>query len=102
MTVAEKKLWQILRNRQIDGFHFRHQVPVGPYIADFCCLRIKLIVEVDGGQHADSTHDATRTAWLEGKGRRVLRFWNREVLENIESVRDIIRTALHADRPNLK
>lgn len=94
MTMAERKLWSVLRSRQIDGCHFRHQVPVGDYITDFCCLSRRLIVEVDGSQHADSTRDLARSRWLENQSYRVLRFWNNEVLENLEGVRETIRIAL--------
>lgn len=84
MTEPERKLWWGLRGRQLEGFKFRRQVPLGPYVADFCCLEAKLIVEVDGGQHADAKreHDEKRTAWLATQGYRVLRFWNYEVLED--------------------
>lgn len=94
MTMAEKKLWGVLRNRQIDGHFFRHQVPIGKFVADFCCLKARLIIEVDGGQHADSARDDARTQWLENEGYRVLRFWNNEVLQNLEGVRDAISIAL--------
>jgi very-short-patch-repair endonuclease len=73
MTMAEKKVWAVVRHRQLEGLHFRRQVPIGPFIADFCCLAAKLIVEVDGGQHADSAHDDARTRWLEREGFVVLR-----------------------------
>jgi very-short-patch-repair endonuclease len=84
MTEPERKLWWGLRGRQLEGFKFRRQVPLGPYVADFCCLEAKLIVEVDGGQHAEAKreHDEKRTAWLATQGYRVLRFWNYEVLDD--------------------
>ncbi|MDY0871561.1 endonuclease domain-containing protein [Dongia rigui] len=90
MTAAEKKLWSHLRNRQIDGAVFRKQVPIGPYIADFCCLKADLVVEVDGGQHDESKSDSVRDAWLNKAGYRVLRVWNNEVTDNIEGVLQII------------
>ncbi len=80
-TDAERLLWRHLRLRQLGGYKFRRQQPLGPYIVDFVCLAKRLIVEVDGGQHAEQAEeDAQRTAWLEAQGFRVLRFWNTEVL----------------------
>jgi len=86
-TDVERKLWHRLRDKQVEGFRFRRQRPIGKYIVDFICLEAKLIVELDGGQHAESTvNDAKRTVFLESLGYRVLRFWNHEVIENIERV----------------
>ena len=94
-TEAESRLWQRLRVRQLAGAKFRRQAPVGPYIADFICLAAKLIVEIDGGQHADNAEaDAARTAWLEDQGFRVLRFWNNDVLDNTDGVLEEILAAL--------
>ena len=90
-TEAEKRLWSKLRLKQIGGHRFRRQVPIGPYIVDFVCLTRRLIIEVDGGQHgARAEQDRARTAWLEAEDFRVLRFWNNEVLGNIEGVYEII------------
>jgi len=87
MTDAEQRLWYHLRNRRLGGYKFRRQVTFGPYVADFACVAARLIVEVDGGQHANRTvEDATRTQYLEQQGYRVVRFWNNEVLGNIEGV----------------
>src|SRR5271166_4803079 len=87
MTDAERHLWKHLRLRSIDGFKFRRQHDIGPYIVDFACVRAKLVVEIDGGQHADAvTYDVALTAFLSCQGFRVLRFWNNEVLENIDGV----------------
>lgn len=87
MTEAEQRLWRCLRARQIEGFRFRRQVPIHGYIADFLCPQARLVVEVDGGQHAlQSGYDAQRTAMLEGYGYRVLRYWNHDVLQNPEAV----------------
>jgi very-short-patch-repair endonuclease len=86
MTDAERRLWSLLRDRQMDDHKFHRQHPLGPYVLDFACIERKLVVEVDGGQHADSEHDRRRTAWLEAQGWRVIRFWNNEVLSNIEGV----------------
>ena len=84
-TDAEQQLWRCLRNRQLAGAKFRRQVPLGRYIADFLCAEARLIVEADGGQHS-AEKDAGRTACLERLGFRLLRFWNHEVLTNIEGV----------------
>ncbi|MBS0193770.1 MAG: endonuclease domain-containing protein [Proteobacteria bacterium] len=100
MTDAERKLWQCLRLRQIEGFRFRRQHPLGPYILDFVCLERKLIVEVDGGQHLDSARDAARDTWLRNAGFRVLRFWNHEVLTMNESVAQAIYDALTEAHPH--
>jgi very-short-patch-repair endonuclease len=99
MTDAEKKLWRHLRDRQIDDHFFRKQVPIGIYIADFCCLRARLVVEVDGGQHDESAADARRSAWLLSQGYRVLRFWNNEITSNIDGVVATIAEALRNQPP---
>ena len=86
MTDAERKLWFALKDRRFATFKFRRQVPVGPYIADFLCFEKRLIVEVDGGQRADSVRDAERDNWLAQNEFQVLRFWNGDVLQNLEGV----------------
>jgi very-short-patch-repair endonuclease len=94
-TDAEALLWSRLRNRALAGHKFRRQRPVGPCVVDFICLEQHLVVEVDGGQHAlRRNEDAVRTKWLEGQGLRVLRFWNHEVLQNLEGVLRMIEQAL--------
>jgi very-short-patch-repair endonuclease len=94
-TDAEHRLWQYLRKRQLDGYRFRRQHPFGDYILDFACLEPKLVVELDGSQHADNhAYDAIRTHFLERAGFKVLRFWNNDVFENIEGVVEVILTAL--------
>ena len=94
-TLAERRLWQQLRFRQLDGHRFRRQAPIGRFVVDFVCFEQRLIVEVDGGQHAErAQEDAKRTRWLEGEGFRVLRFWNSDVLQNTEAVVESIRGAL--------
>ena len=96
-TDAEAKLWHRLRDRQLAGFKFRRQVPLGPYVADFVCLQAKLIVEVDGGHHAlQRQNDEERTAFLLKEGFHVLRFWNNEVLAEIEGVLTQIQQALES------
>ena len=98
MTIAERKLWTLLRRRQVLGHHrFRHQHPIGPFIGDFVCLEAKLIIEVDGSQHAEELHalkDRDRTLWLEKEGFRVLRVWNGDVLKHRARVVDAIERVL--------
>ena len=103
MTDAERKLWQTLRLRQIVGCKFRRQYPVGAFIADFACVDAKLIVEVDGGQHAERTEqDQARSDRLAKYGFTILRFWNDEVLQNTDAVLSVIEMALrNAPTPSL-
>jgi len=84
-TDAEQRLWYYLRNRNLEGFKFRRQVTIGPFIADFACAEARVIVEADGGQHNDVS-DAHRTAHLQQLGWRVLRFWNNEILHRTDTV----------------
>lgn len=99
-TVAERKLWQHIRNRQLSGARFNRQVPIGPFICDFVARTPKLIIELDGGQHAVRTvEDERRTRFLESRGYRVLRFWNNDVLENVGGVLSVIQASLE-DRPS--
>jgi very-short-patch-repair endonuclease len=93
-TEVERRLWQILRGRRLSGFKFRRQMPLGPYIVDFVCLAQKLVIEVDGGQHADDARDMIRDAWFRSRGFRVLRFWNAEVMGNSDGVLHAIAEAL--------
>lgn len=95
LTNAERLLWTHLRNKQLAGCKFRRQQAIGHYIVDFVCFEKKLVIEVDGGQHAvEKQKDQIRDSWLETQGFRVLRFWNNEVLKNIEGVTDAIRREL--------
>ena len=90
-TDAEHRLWQRLRRKQVGGLRFRRQYRLGLYIVDFVCLPARLVVEVDGGQHAVETQkDGRRTRWLETQGFTVVRFWNNDVLENTEGVVEAI------------
>ena len=93
LTDAEKKLWYFIRNYNL-GVKFRRQHPLGNYFVDFICLEKHLVVEVDGGQHYESETDKIRDEWLNKEGYKVLRFWNNEVLENIEAVIAKIKESL--------
>jgi len=95
LTDAEKLLWRHLRRKQIAGIKFRRQHPVGRYVVDFTCLQKRLAIEVDGGQHAEmQPHDRQRDAYLAKQGFRAMRFWNNEVLGNIDGVMEQIWNAL--------
>ncbi|MFI5374292.1 MAG: endonuclease domain-containing protein [Candidatus Rokuibacteriota bacterium] len=99
-TDAERHLWARLRDRRLLGAKFARQVPIGPYVVDFCCREMKVIVELDGGQHAVQTRsDAERTALLEALGYRVLRFWNNDALGSTDGVLQRVAEALTA-RPS--
>jgi very-short-patch-repair endonuclease len=100
MTEAERSLWRHLRLRNIDGFKFCRQHEISPYVVDFACIEAGLVIEIDGGQHAETiAYDAARTEFLQKSGFRVLRFWNSDVLGNIDSVMQSIWTELHEDEP---
>jgi very-short-patch-repair endonuclease len=99
LTDAERKLWSVLRNRRLAGVKFRRQQPIGPFIADFVCQESRLIVEADGGHHAENLADDRRSAFLESKGYRVLRFWNNDILNNLDGVAQLIATALSSPHP---
>ncbi|MBT8407244.1 MAG: endonuclease domain-containing protein, partial [Deltaproteobacteria bacterium] len=95
MTDAERLLWRALRDRQMGGWKFRRQHPIQPFIVDFVCVERKLIIEVDGGQHANKVKkDVNRSDYLRNKGYRVLRFWNNQVLQENDAVLDTILAAL--------
>lgn len=97
-TPAERRLWTQLRQLEIKNVHFRRQAPIGPYFTDFACHRTRIVIELDGEQHgfdAERLRDEKRTRFLETSGYRVLRFWNHEVLRNLESVVDTICVALY-------
>ena len=99
-TDAEGLLWHYLRDKQLDGYKFRRQQPIGPYIVDFACMPQKLLIELDGGQHAEQhTYDQKRDAFLREKGYNILRFWNHEVFENCFGVLENIYVALHHPSP---
>ena len=93
MSDAESKLWSELRGRRFVGCKFRRQRPVGAYIVDFVCYEPKLVIEIDGGQHGrreQSEDDRERTRWLSANGFKVIRFWNDEVLQNLDGVLEVI------------
>jgi very-short-patch-repair endonuclease len=92
-TDAEQRLWMALRNRQIADAKFRRQATLGRYVVDFLCAETNLVVEVDGGQHTPAA-DAARSSWLQAQGYVILRFWNNDVLENLEGVVAVIEAAL--------
>jgi very-short-patch-repair endonuclease len=96
-TEAEKKLWQHLRQPPFKQHHFRRQATIGPYFADFASHRLKIVIELDGGQHADNAADERRTSYLASEGYRVLRFWNNDVVENLSGVLSTIDTAINVE-----
>ena len=98
LTDAELKLWRHICLRRMGGFKFRRQHPVGPYILDFACVEKRWAIEVDGGQHSEcADYDSRRSAYLETHGYKVLRFWNSDVLKNVEAVKEVIFAALCGD-----
>ena len=100
MTDAERKLWYHLRAHRFMGRKFKRQKPLGNYVVDFVCMEEQLIIELDGGQHADAVeYDRQRDTWLRSQGYTVLRFWNNEMLSEPESVLERIRVALSVECP---
>jgi very-short-patch-repair endonuclease len=98
-TIAEQRLWYRLRSRSLYGMKFVRQEPIGPYIVDFVCRKHRLIIEVDGGQHCENVRDVIRDRWLLEHNYRVLRFWNNDVIRNIDGVLETIASALPHDGP---
>lgn len=102
-TDAERRLWVTLRGRRFRGLKFRRQVEIGGYIVDFCCFERRLVVEVDGGQHdVQRICDAYRTKYLEDQGFRVFRFWNGEVMNQLEVVLSVLDGAVRGGAENRK
>jgi very-short-patch-repair endonuclease len=99
MTDAEMRLWQALRAHRLMGLSFRRQTPIGRFIVDFVCHDRWLVIELDGGQHAESAKDLERDHWLKSKGYRVLRFWNSDVLKNPTGVLESILGAISEITP---
>jgi very-short-patch-repair endonuclease len=103
-TATEDILWRHLRRLEPTGSHFGRQVPIGPYVADFACLKERLIIEVDGSQHGndiDRRRDEVRTRWLNSEGYRVIRFWNNEVMSKTEAVLEAVYNAIAVTPPRL-
>jgi very-short-patch-repair endonuclease len=98
-TEAEQIMWWLLRDRRLAGVKFRRQVPIGPFIADFASIEHRLVVELDGSQHAESSYDARRDTYLKSNGWLVLRFWNNDVTVNRQSVLESIFHAVALTRP---
>ena len=99
-TEAETRLWRRLRHSPMLGSHFRRQVPIGPYIVDLACMAARLVVEIDGSQHGSDENvvrDAARTQWLQAEGYRVIRFWNNDVMKDIDSVIRAIIQAMESE-----
>jgi very-short-patch-repair endonuclease len=94
-TDAERKLWKDLQKLPRGLSHLRRQAPIGPYFADFACHTNRVVIEIDGGQHAECKADLVRTAYLQDRGYRVLRFWNNDVLNNRDGVLEIILATIH-------
>ena len=93
-TDVERALWRGLRGTHFEQLRFRRQHPIGRYIVDFACVQGRLVIELDGGQHADSATDPARDRWLASQGWRILRFWNHDVLGNLDGVLSVIGDAL--------
>ncbi len=103
LTPQERKLWYYLRNRRFSGFKFRRQFPVGPYITDFCCFSVKLIIELDGGQHNEPVNlhkDIKRDNYLKNLGFIILRIWNNDFISNEQAVLDAIFNQLQILTPD--
>jgi very-short-patch-repair endonuclease len=98
MTDAERRLWYRLRANRFLDLKFKRQAPIGPYVVDFICFEYKLVVEVDGGQHADSEADRRRDDWLRHEGYTVLRFWNHDVLKFTDVVLDEVARSLTSEQ----
>jgi very-short-patch-repair endonuclease len=93
-TEVERRIWRVLRGRPLGEFKFRRQETIGPYIVDFVCYERRLVIELDGSQHADSAYDERRDGWFRERGYTVLRFWNTEVMSNPGGVLHAVATRL--------
>ena len=98
-TTAENRLWNRLRSRALSGCKFVRQEPIGPYTVDFVCREHRLVIEVDGGQHAENAADLARDQWLNRHRYRVLRFWNHDLIRNTDGVLETIAAALFVGTP---
>ena len=102
LTDAEQALWRHIRNRQLYGYKFRRQTPIGKYIVDFVCFEKRLIVELDGGQHEmHQDEDNRRSKGFESQGFKVIRFWNHDVLKQVEAIKEVIALNLITPPPDL-
>ena len=102
LTDAEQKLWNHIRKRQLHGYKFRRQAPIGKYIVDFVCFEKQLIIELDGGQHAGhEDYDNYRSEWLKSQGFKVIRFWNHDVLKQVDAIKEVIARNLITPHPDL-
>lgn len=100
LTDTERFVWQRVRYRQLGGHKFRRQRPLGPYVVDFVCLERRVVLELDGGQHAEQAEEeAARARWLEAQGFRVVRFWNHDVFGNWDGVSQVIWDCLQSPPP---
>jgi len=99
LTDAEKYLWKHLRMNQLDNLRFRRQAPIDQYVVDFICFEKRLIIEADGGQHNDSESDRIRDSYLKEQGFRVMRFWNHDILSNVQGVLEMIRASCQDTPP---
>jgi very-short-patch-repair endonuclease len=99
-TIAERLLWRHLRAKQMDGHKFRRQEPIGNYVVDFVCFEKRIVIEVDGSQHQiEKDKDRLRDKWLKKQGFKVLRFWNNDVLKNMEGVYEVIKESCLSHPP---
>ncbi len=102
MTASEQQLWERLRKRQLDGYRFRRQTPLGRYIVDFVCLEARLVIELDGSHHHEQQdYDRERDLWMQAQQFQVLRFWNHEITHYQDRVLQQILLALHQQSPHL-
>ena len=102
LTDAEQMLWRHIRNCQLYGHKFRRQAPIGKYIVDFVCFEKRLVIELDGGQHAvNQDYDHCRSEWLRSQGFNVLRFWNHDVMSKVEEIKEVIARNLVTPHPGL-
>jgi primosomal protein N' (replication factor Y) len=102
MTDVERRLWSAMRGKQLEGCRFRRQHPIGAYVADFACVERMLVIELDGGQHQNQKpYDDARSRYLNQQGWQVVRFWNSEVLENLDGVLEVIVEKLKSTSPSL-
>ena len=99
-TASEQRVWNVVRNRGFLGLKFVRQYPIGPFIADFVCRELMLVVELDGSQHAESTYDERRSVFMNNEGYSVLRFWNSEIMQGLDDVREALRAVAEGGRPS--